>query len=116
MIRLLTDNDFNGAIYKGLKRKCPDLDIVRVQDIGFAEKDDPAILEWATTENRILLTHDFNTIPKHAYQRLDLGLRLPGVLQIPQDISIRQAIDEILIFALCSEDDEWEGQVRYIPL
>jgi len=26
------------------------------------------------------------------------------------------AIDEILILAECSEEGEWEGQVRYLPL
>jgi len=33
-VRLLTDENFNGAILRGLVRRLPELDIVRVQDVG----------------------------------------------------------------------------------
>ena|GEM_PF-3786821 len=33
-MRLLTDENFNGAILRGLVRRLPELDIVRVQDVG----------------------------------------------------------------------------------
>lgn len=34
MIRLLTDEDLDNRIYRGIKLRLPDLDIVRVQDVG----------------------------------------------------------------------------------
>jgi predicted nuclease of predicted toxin-antitoxin system len=61
-VRLLTDENFNGAILRGLVRRLPELDIVRVQDVGLIHTDDPDILEWAANQRRILLTHDVATL------------------------------------------------------
>ncbi len=47
MLRLAADENFNGNIVRGLLRRRPDLDIVRIQDVGLAGADDPAILAWA---------------------------------------------------------------------
>ena len=47
MLRLLTDENFNGDIIRGLLLREPDLDLVRVQDVGLAGNDDQEILAWA---------------------------------------------------------------------
>ncbi|MEC4816330.1 MAG: DUF5615 family PIN-like protein [Scytonema sp. PMC 1069.18] len=49
-MRLLTDENFNGSILRGLIRRLPELDIVRVQDVGLIHADDSTILEWAANE------------------------------------------------------------------
>ena len=44
MLRLATDEDFNNRIVRGLLRRQPDLDVVRVQDAGLAgEKDEECL-------------------------------------------------------------------------
>ena len=53
-VRLLTDENFNGAILRGLVRRLPELDIIRVQDVGLMNTGDPDILEWAANEGRHL--------------------------------------------------------------
>jgi predicted nuclease of predicted toxin-antitoxin system len=58
MLRLAADENFNADIVRGLLRRLPDLDIVRVQDAGLSGADDTAVLEWAAREGRIVLTHD----------------------------------------------------------
>lgn len=80
MLRLVADENFNGDIVRGLLRRKPDLDIVRVQDVGLSGADDPAILEWATREQRVLLTHDVSTITRYAYERIQASLS-PGCLK-----------------------------------
>ena len=60
MIRFLTDEDFNRFILAGVRRRLPELDIVRVQDCGLRSFRDPIILEFAASENRIVLSHDVN--------------------------------------------------------
>jgi hypothetical protein len=37
MLRLLSDENFNGDIIRGLFLRCPDLDLVRVQDVELLE-------------------------------------------------------------------------------
>ena len=47
MIKLLADENLDNTIIRGLLRRNPDIDIVRVQDIDLSGKDDPIVLEWA---------------------------------------------------------------------
>jgi predicted nuclease of predicted toxin-antitoxin system len=58
MLRRLADESFNGDIVRGLLLRQPDLDLVRVQDVGLAGADDRDVLAWAAKNNRIVLTHD----------------------------------------------------------
>lgn len=64
MLKLATDENFNNNILRGLLRRRPDLDIIRVQDAGLSGADDPTVLDWAANEGRVLLTHDAATITK----------------------------------------------------
>ncbi len=41
---------------------------------------------------------------------------MPGVFEVSPYISIRSAVDDILLLTECSLQGEWEGQVRYLPL
>jgi hypothetical protein len=43
MLLLVSDENFNNDIARGLLRRNPDLDIVRVQDVGLRGADDPDI-------------------------------------------------------------------------
>jgi hypothetical protein len=116
MLRLLSDENFNGDIVRGLFLRQPDLDLLRVQDVGLRKVDDPAILDWATSNGRILLTHDRATMPDFAYVRLSQGQQMSGLFVINDWMPVRQAIDKLLLLIDCSEQDEWEGLVLYLPL
>lgn len=73
MLRLAADENFDNNIIRGLLRRKADLDIVRIQDAGLSGADDPAVLEWAAQHGRVLLTHDVNTITRHALERMETG-------------------------------------------
>nr|WP_309745308.1 DUF5615 family PIN-like protein [Chamaesiphon sp. OTE_20_metabat_361] len=55
MLKLLADENFDNTILRGLLRRQPDIDIIRVQDTEFYGANDPTVLAWAAQENRILL-------------------------------------------------------------
>jgi len=116
MLRLLTDENFNGDILRGLLLKQPDLDIVRVQDVGLAGTDDPEILAWAAENNRIILTHDRATMARYAYERVAAGSTMRGVFVICDRLPVGQAIEEILLVAACTEQDEWNTLVAHLPM
>ena len=116
MLKLAADEDFNNRIIRGLLRRTPELDLVRVQDAGLRSRDDPSVLEWAAYGGRVLFTRDVTTMKTHAYGRISAGLQMPGVFEVSQDIPIGTAINEILIVVECSLDGGWEGQVRFLPL
>jgi predicted nuclease of predicted toxin-antitoxin system len=116
MLRFLSDENFNSDIVRGLLLRHPDLDLVRVQDVGLEEADDPTILAWAAENNRILLTHDRATMPDFAYARLIDGQPMPGVFVLNDRFPVKQAIDELLLIDACSKQVEWAGRVLYLPL
>jgi hypothetical protein len=116
MLLLVADENFNNDIVRGLLRKKPDLDIVRVQEVGLRGADDPAILEWAAKAGRVVLTHDAATMTYYAYERVRTGLSMPGVIEVADDLPLGQVIDDLLLLAEYSQKDEWERQVIYLPL
>lgn len=113
---LLSDEDFNNRIVRGLLRRFPSLDLVRVQDVGLAGKHDTKVLEWAAREERLVLTHDFATMLDFAYNRIERGLPMPGIIALTQDFPIGEAIEELIVLIEYSLENEWENQVVFIPL
>ena len=116
MLLLVSDENFNNDIVRGLLRRKPDLDIVRVQDVGLRGEEDPVILEWAAQEGRVLLTHDAATMTYFAYERVRAGKPMPGVIEVADDLPIGKVVEDILLLAEYSDRGEWEGQVIYLPL
>ncbi|HEX8596977.1 MAG TPA: DUF5615 family PIN-like protein [Chloroflexia bacterium] len=116
MISLLADENLRSAIVNGLLRRNPAMDITRVQDVGLSGKADNHVLEWAAEHNRILVTHDINTIPAEAYSRVRENLPMPGIFVIPSLISVGEAIEQIVLLEVCSSAGEWEGQVVFLPI
>lgn len=116
MLRMAADENFNNDIVRGLLRRKPELDLVRVQDIGLASADDQAILAWTAQDDRVLLTHDVTTITRYAHERVQTGKHMPGVFEVSRKVPVGVAIEDILLIAECSLEGEWEGQVRYLPL
>ena len=116
MLLFLADEDFNRRIVRGLRRRLPRLDIVRVQDVGLMTQPDTEVLKWAASDNRVVLTHDVTTMSKHAFDRVNQGLPMPGVIEVSQDVPIGEAIEELVLIAECSHENEWHNQVIFLPL
>src|SRR5438067_909469 len=95
MLRLAADENFDNRILNELLNQQPELDIVRIQDVGLSGAVDQAILEWSAQEGRILLTHDKKTMTKYAYDRLRAGEPMPGLLVVSRNIAVSDAVEAI---------------------
>lgn len=115
-MRFLADENFNGMLFAALLNILPDLDILRVQDTEMLQSPDPELLEWAANEGRILLTHDVQTITRYAYERVKADLPMPGVIEVRITQSIGISVAELDLLISASTPDEFENQVRYVPL
>lgn len=113
--RLLADENFNRAIVGGLLRVRPGVDVVRVQDVGLRGADDPTVLAWAGANDRIVLTHDYRTMPGHAADRIAAGRPMPGLFVIC-GMTIGQAVHELTIAVDCSTHPEWADKVQHLPM
>ncbi len=115
-MKFLVDENFDNTIVRGLLRRDPTIDLVRVQDVELSGVDDPAVLEWAAQDGRILLTHDVATITRYAYDRLAESKPMPGVIEVAVHVSIGQVIEDLLLILACGEQSDFEGQIHYLPL
>jgi hypothetical protein len=111
MLRLASDADVHGDIVRGLRRRLPDIDLVRAQDALPPGTPDPQVLAWAAGENRVLITNDRNTMVGFAYQRLASGAAVPGLIATTNDQAISATIDDILLIAEFMPEEEIRGQV-----
>jgi hypothetical protein len=115
MLKFLADENFDNTIVRGLFRRNPEIDILRVQDVGLSGKDDPTVLEWAAQEGRILLTHDVSTITRYAYERVRQDQTMPGVIEVSIDAPVGKVIKDVLVLVECGQEGELEGQIQYLP-
>ena len=111
MLRLASDADVHGDIIRGLRRRLPEIDLIRAQDALPEGTPDPAVLAWAASQNRVLITNDRNTMVGFAYQRVAVKEPVPGLIVTSNEQSIGSAIDDILLVAACLSEDEIRDQV-----
>lgn len=116
MLRLLADENFNGRILRALQRNIPDLDVVRAQDTPLSGTDDQSLLQFAADENRVILTHDVETLVGYAWERVRSGTPMPGVIVALTDQPIGQVIGDLELLLLASRPEELEVQIRFLPL
>ncbi len=115
-MRVLADENFDNNILVGLRRALPNIDVIRVQDTEIFHASDPAVLEWAAREGRIVLTHDIQTMAGFAVNRVKAVLPMPGVIEVAQDYPIGRAIEELSIIIGAGSPDDFESQVKFVPM
>ncbi len=120
MVKYLLDADIPRALFQGLKRRRPNLDVLRVQQAGLRTASDPEILEFAAAERRIVVSRDKATMRNFAKRRVERGEIMPGLLIVRpgfliQGAGLGKVIDELLLIAESTSAEEWFGVVQFIP-
>ena len=120
-IRYAIDADLPRALFSGLVRRSPELDVNRVQDVGFGSAPDPEVPAFAASEGRITVSRDKSTMLDYAASRVRQGETMPGLLLVRPKFARRHGqglgtvIDEPILIAECSAAEEWEGVIQFIP-
>ena len=116
MTKLVADENFPRSLLLAARKHVPQIDAVRVQDVGLTGIADPKLLEWAAANDRVILTHDANTLVGIAYARVARGERMAGVLELVKPFIPREVALDIAIVAYCGVPEDFENQVRYLPI
>jgi len=114
-IRFQADADFNQNVLRALRRRQPTIDFQTADEAGLYSLDDPAVLAIAARENRILVSHDRQTMPRHFADFL-MTQHSPGVFILSQYLPISQAAEELLIIWEASETEEWIDTIQSLTL
>jgi hypothetical protein len=116
VVALLADEDLDNHILRGLRRRAPNVDAVRVQDIELCGQPDEVVLAWAAQNSRLLVTHDAGTLVATAYERVRSGHSMPGVLVVPKYCDRGEIIEQLALIAECSDPAEWDKIIGLLPL
>lgn len=116
MLKWLADENLNNHIVRGWLRRSPLIELARVQDVGLYGANDEAVLDWAATAGRILLTHDAATMVTYACQRIEAGLRMPGLFVVNATASPGQIIEDLILIDQTSSEQEWDSQIWFLPV
>ena len=109
MLRLLIDENFDQRILRGMRLRLPELDYIIVQRAGMSGLSDSTLLDWAARQGRILVTHDVNTITRHAHERTKHGQPMSGVIIVPDALEIGRAIGDLDIMYVLTTTARWDA-------
>ena len=118
MRRYLIDENLSPAYHTQLLDREPTLTILRVGDVSAPARgtQDPEILKWCERNNFILVTNDPNTIPKHLLDHLSAGHHVPGIIIVNSNVPTGTILDDLILIAGASNEDEYIDQIVFIPL
>ena len=116
MLRLLTDENFNEDILRGLRRRLAEHDFLSVTDAGLRGQPDSFLLSWALQENRTILTHDQKTMTKDAEELVARGQSMAGVIFVPDRMAIGSAIVDLELILLCYSQADMRDRAERLPL
>lgn len=115
MLRVFFDHDFNHKIIRGLTKKIPDLDFVTPLELGNIDESDENHLAWAWQNQRVIISHDVNTMTDAANNRFENDESIFGLILVSQSIPIGEVIEELTVIISCSEENDFENLVVFLP-
>jgi predicted nuclease of predicted toxin-antitoxin system len=115
MVRLLGDENFNDNILQGVLDHSSAIVFLRVRAAGLESKTDDVVLEWAAENGYVVVSHDANTMIHEANKRIQAGLSCPGLLIIKVQMPYREAIDELVMAAICGDPADFRDLVIHLP-
>ena len=109
------DADFNQIIVRAILRREPIINFQTAQEAKLSGLKDKDVLAQAAQEGRILVTHDRKTIPHH-FAEFIMSQKSPGVIIVPQKLSVASVVEDIILIWSVSEAEEWRNRIHTLPL
>jgi hypothetical protein len=114
-VRFLADANFNQRIVAGLLLREPQVNFELPQYVIPDHMHDMQVLELGATLSRVIVTHDVRTMPGW-FRGFTERRRCSGLILVPDTMTIRDAIEDLLLIWQVSEAEEWINQMRRLPL
>ena len=118
MRRYLIDENISPQYRTQLLYHEPSLTVLSVGDEGAPERGtkDPEILVWCEQYQFNLITNNRESMPQHLSDHLSAGHHVPGIFTISRKVPMRLIIEELLLIAGASDEEEYRDRITYIPL
>jgi hypothetical protein len=116
MVRFLADASLNHAIVTGCIRREPAIDFISAHAAKLEALNDVDVLALAAEQGRILVAHDFRTMPRHFAEFLATGVTSPGVFLVKQHTPLASVIEDLVLIWVASTPEDWKNRIVVIPL
>jgi hypothetical protein len=116
--RFLLDENLSPQIRDRAIRKYPHLDIACVGDTNCPPKgsSDELILRFVAETQRVLITRNRKSMPRHVQTIEGEGITHWGVFRIRAGTTFGQLIEELFLLSEASNPVEWAGKQLWLPL
>ena len=115
-IRFQADNDLKRVIVDATLRREPRIDFQTAQAARLDDLEDEAVLHFAASQSRIVVSHDKRTMPKALASFVASGGTSPGVLVvIPQSSPIRDVVEALILIWADDRASDWKNLIVKIP-
>jgi Domain of unknown function (DUF5615) len=115
VVKFQADADLNQDIVTGLLRREPTIDFQTADAAGLLGLPDLQVLELAANEGRIVISHERRTMPKWFAEFINTKTSA-GLLIVPQDLPLRDAIEDLFVIWAVSNAEEWVNRIASIPI
>ena len=114
----LLDENVDKVYLRQFIRQNPNLIMWVVGDPGAPSRGtlDPEILCWCEEYNFVLVTNNRTSMPVHLKDHITQGRHIPGIFILNDKLSIGQTINELILIAEASFNDEYQDQIINLPL
>jgi len=117
-LHFLLDENLSPIIRRELRQRAPQLEVLRVGDVGAPPlaTPDEMILQWIEETGYVLVTDNRRSMPVHLERHYAQGRHIPGILLIRRGTSLGNIIEELLLIWHASEAAEYRDRIQFIPL
>ena len=115
MVRFLADASLHHAIVTGCLRREPAIDFLSARTAKLEGMRDLDVLALAAAQGRILVTHDFRTMPRHFAEFLATGATSSGVFLVKQHTPLASVIEDLVLVWTASTPEDWKNRIVAIP-
>jgi hypothetical protein len=117
-LKYLLDENVDPVYQTQLRRREPDLVVRAVGNPGCPPKStlDPEILIWCEVYDFVLVTNNRTSMPPHLTDHIAEGRHIPGIFILNPSGSIGENLEELIMIALASEEDEYKDRIVHLPL
>ena len=92
------------------------MDCISVQSAGITGFSDEWILDYAANDRRVVITHDIQTMPARAIDRIRIILDMSGLIVVPNTLDIAAAINDLELLIVCGTAEELQNRIYFLPI
>lgn len=112
--RFQADNDLDQRIVTATKRLDAFIDFQTAPALGLHNIEDPEVLAIVARENRILVSHDRQSMPDH-FRAFIANHESPGVIIVSRKLSIGRAAELLHLLWAASDANEYRNIIYNLP-